>query len=331
MQTPNTSRHQYRQPPLRVAVRGVRQEVPSETKESTVPKVHTVKVIQGSIDGVIASVVPRPTPAKLPSVSQVTKKPTLSEPKLAAKPAATEVIRKQSAAEEQKGKKSSKTRRKAHTFYAMAAAVIVVGVGMIVQSVVLNGQVSTQVSALRNDDETASATSSSSNSLPTSEKPSDPNYIDNYHVASGLPRTIKIPSINVYARTLQVGVDRNNTMLTPSTAYDTAWYSGSSKPGEMGAMIVNAHVLSENGLAIFTNLHKLVAGAEIVIESGSGEKYTYSVVDVLEVPTDQVDMGKMLVSADTSKPGLSLITCAGKYNAKENTFGSRTLVRAVMN
>lgn len=213
--------------------------------------------------------------------------------------------------------------------YVAACAVFILGTGVVIQGMILNSQVNEQVGVLQaqSDD---SAVTTSANQLPSSEPPENSNYIQDYQVAASLPRTISIPSIGVHARVLQVGVDKNNSMMTPATAYDTAWYNGSSRPGEMGAMIINGHVLGDNGRsAIFTKVDKLVAGAKIIIEKGNGEKVTYAVQEVETVATEDVDMASMLVSANTALPGLNLITCAGQYTASENSFDKRVLVSAV--
>ena len=48
------------------------------------------------------------------------------------------------------------------------------------------------------------------------------------------------------------------------------------------------------------------------------------------VDDEDVDMAKLLVSADTAKPGLSLITCAGDVIPGTLHLDKRILVRAVM-
>lgn len=213
--------------------------------------------------------------------------------------------------------------------HAAASLIFFVGVGLMVQGFLLNHSVDTQVKALQSES-TQDATASSTQQIPTSRPPEDKNYIQNYHVAAQLPRTITISQIGVYARVLQVGVDKNNTMLTPTTAYDSAWYNGSSRPGEQGAMVINGHVLGDGGPGIFGRLKELGKGSVITVESGDGHKYNYVVANVETVKVDQIDMGKLLVSNDTSKPGLNLITCGGKYDPAKNEFDSRTLVYAVL-
>lgn len=62
---------------------------------------------------------------------------------------------------------------------------------------------------------------------------------------------------------------------------------------------------------------------------GDSKKFSYTVSKTETIPVGDVDTGKLLVSADTNKPGLYLITCAGDYDKNSDEFNSRTIVYAV--
>ena len=218
----------------------------------------------------------------------------------------------------------AKRRLKPRFMYAAAAVVVAVGALLAYQAFMANTAVEIQVKKLQAAN--ASGDSSSSTSLPSDEKPADPNYKQNYKVAPLLPRLLTIQKIGVSARVLQVGVDKDNRMDVPKTAYDVAWYNGSSRPGENGAMVIDGHVQGVGGGAVFSKLHTLVAGDTLTVDRGDGKQYVYKVVSTETIPVDQVDMGKLLVSADTAVPGLNLITCAGTYDQQSDQFDSRTIV-----
>lgn len=223
-----------------------------------------------------------------------------------------------------KAKAKPKRPRMSRFMYAAAVVVVAVGGLLAYQAFMVNTAVEIQVKKLQSAD--AAGDSNSSSSLPSDEKPSDPNYKQNYKVAPQLPRLLTIQKIGVSARILQVGVDKDNRMEVPKTAYDVAWYNGSSRPGENGAMVIDGHVQGVGGGAVFTNLKKLVAGDTITVERGDGKQLTYKVVKTETIPVDKVDTGSLLVSADTAKPGLNLITCGGNYDQKNDQFESRTIV-----
>ena len=230
--------------------------------------------------------------------------------------------------------KPKKTRRKKRTLpkrhilpvYALAGLVLLVGSWLTYQAYMANRAVDTQVARLTDQ---GNASDSASTNLPTDEKPKDANFVSNYKVAPLVPQTITIKKINVFARTLQVGTDKEGRMDVPKTAYDAAWYTGSSRPGELGAMVINGHVQGVGGPAIFTKLGTLVAGDVIGVKRGDGQQFSYTVVATEHVAADKVNMAKVLVSQNTAKPGLNLITCGGDYNNATGQFAERTIIYAV--
>lgn len=224
-------------------------------------------------------------------------------------------------------KPKRKTRKKTvWVIYGAAAVVLGVGVVLAYQAYRANQAVETQITRL-----TSEEPSTGSANLPTNEKPKDPEFVANYKVAPLVPQHITINKISVHARVLQVGVDKDGRMDAPKTAYDAAWYTGSSRPGEQGAMVIDGHVQGAGGDAVFTDLKKLVAGDTIEITRGDGKKFAYTVVSIATVGVNEVDMGKLLVSQDTARPGLNLITCGGSFDADSGQFDQRTVVYALQN
>ncbi|MFZ1258777.1 MAG: class F sortase [Candidatus Saccharimonas sp.] len=205
---------------------------------------------------------------------------------------------------------------------ALAVIVLIAGGLLTAQAVHVNKTVEQQVRQL-------SSAAPGESSLPTNEKPKDPNYIQNYKVGPQLPQTIVINKIKVHARVMQVGTDKEGRMDVPKTAYDVGWYTGSSRPNEPGAMVIDGHVQGVGGGAIFTHLDTLVTGDTVSIIRGDGKQFDYKVVATEKVPLNEVNMAKLLVSADTTKPGMNLITCAGNFSQSSQTYSDRTIVYTV--
>ena len=143
------------------------------------------------------------------------------------------------------------------------------------------------------------------------------------------PRYIEIPAFKTKARVLSMTVDKSNELQAPYGIYDAGWYSSSSRPGENGAMLIDGHsgVGKTNGIS--HNISKLPIGAEIRVIRGDGKVFTYAIVKKEIVDAKKVDMGKLLVSQDTAKPGLNLITCTGSEEPGTFTLKQRALVYAV--
>jgi LPXTG-site transpeptidase (sortase) family protein len=210
--------------------------------------------------------------------------------------------------------------------YGMAFIVFGIGIATSVQSILTNKTASEQVRVLSASSN--SADNEGSSGAPSEEEPKG-DYVGTYKVAPSLPRLLTISTIGVKARVLQVGVDANNRLGTPKNIFDTAWYGASSKPGEMGAVLIDGHYSGPNTKGVFSKLNRLKVGDEIGLERGDNKVFTYAVIKTETIPEASVDMSKLLVSASTTMPGLNLITCGGDYDTRSNTFSDRTVVYAV--
>ena len=207
--------------------------------------------------------------------------------------------------------------------YTMAGLVFVAGIGASIQTLLTNKQSEQQVLSISKQ---VSENTEIAAELPSEDKPANPNYVKEYKVAANLPRMIRIASIGIEARVLQVGVDKNNRMLTPANVYDAAWYTGSSRPGEVGAAVIDGHVSGPTQKGVFYRLKDLKPNDKIEIEMGNGSKLTYAVNEVKTVKSSDVDMGALLAPAAGISEGLNLITCGGKFDRTTNLFEDRVLV-----
>lgn len=151
-----------------------------------------------------------------------------------------------------------------------------------------------------------------------------------YTVPSDQPRYIRIPSINVNARVMSVGVNSRGNIDTPANLNDTAWYDGSAKPGQEGQVFVDGHTSFSSAIyAAFNDLPKLQQGDLITIERGDGQQINYHVTEVKTVDADKVDMGEALNPPEGAKRGLTLMTCTGTFNYRTQTADKRLIVYAV--
>lgn len=212
--------------------------------------------------------------------------------------------------------------------YVMAGLVFVFGLGVSIQGMLVNHQAEEQVQVLSASTASAEKSTEEEPVVPAEEKPQTAT-VQKYTVAPDLPRFISIPAIGASGRVLQVGVNRNNALGVPSNVHDAAWYRGSNRPGEAGAMLIDGHVSGPSQKGIFYNLKKLKAGDTIEIERGDGQKFTFAVRHLETVPVANVDMAKLLVPYEPGKSGLNLITCGGKFDPKTSQFSDRVLVYAV--
>lgn len=195
-----------------------------------------------------------------------------------------------------------------------------------------NQQVAAQVKHLQTgatsaSDASAGASNSDQSAVP-STKPVTKAVLAAYAVAPDLPRYIDIPSLSVYARVLQVGVTSTGAMATPNNVFDTAWYTGSSKPGEPGAVLIDGHVSSWTTNGVFYGIKNLKKNDMIKITRGDGKVFTYKVVRSRVFDHEKVDMQSAINPVESDKPGLNLITCDGDVIPGTNEFNQRIIVYA---
>ncbi|MFZ1483565.1 MAG: class F sortase [Candidatus Saccharimonadales bacterium] len=224
---------------------------------------------------------------------------------------------------------SPNSRSKPTIYLLQTSAIIVFALGLAAayNGFTANNKVISQVKALESS--TSSEPDASSGDRPPSTQKPSAKAIRNYMVSPLNPRYIEIPAFKTKARVLSMTVDKSNELQAPYGIYDAGWYSSSSRPGENGAMLIDGHsgVGKTNG--IFHNISKLPIGAEIRVIRGDGKVFTYAIVKKEIVDAKKVDMGKLLVSQDTAKPGLNLITCTGSEEPGTFTLKQRALVYAV--
>jgi len=173
------------------------------------------------------------------------------------------------------------------------------------------------------------ATTNSSPVVPSTIKPAV-KVVAEYIVAPDMPRYLIIPKLGVNARILSVGLDSQGALLAPKNVYDTAWYNGSSQPGQPGAMLIDGHVSSWTAHGVFYGIKSLRPGDTIKVQRGDNTLFTYHVVKTQLYDASNVDMVAAMLSIDPSIPGLNLISCTGDVISGTNDFNQRIIVFATL-
>lgn len=166
------------------------------------------------------------------------------------------------------------------------------------------------------------------------ETPVTPKQIDAHTVPADQPRYISIPTLGIKnARIFGVGVTKDNQLDAPKNIFDVAWYKKSALPGSgQGAVLLDAHNGGVTKDGIFARLKELKQGDTLTIERGDGKEITYRVKENVSMPLEEVNstgMKNMMVSADSTKEGLNVITCDGKYVPRFKEYDRRIMLRAV--
>jgi sortase (surface protein transpeptidase) len=157
----------------------------------------------------------------------------------------------------------------------------------------------------------------------SSNNNSGSNFPD-YKVADDLPRVISIPKINLTARVKSVGLTPSNKIDVPVDASYAGWYSGSSKLRDRGAAFMTGHYNGVNAGGVFDRLNEVAVNDKFTVEMGDGEKITYQVTKVENLPVASVDMAKALQPDKDARYGLNIMTCSGTMNG--GGFSHRLIV-----
>lgn len=125
---------------------------------------------------------------------------------------------------------------------------------------------------------------------------------------AGLPSRIAIPTIGLNAAVERVGLLPDNSPGTPQDYANTAWFEGSARPGEVGNAVINGHVDSTRGPAVFFNLPKLKANDYVYVTGDDGVERTFVVRGVERYGPYDAPLERIF-GPRTDGTFLNLITC----------------------
>lgn len=135
---------------------------------------------------------------------------------------------------------------------------------------------------------------------------------------------LKVPSINVDANIIDVGLTSGGAMDVPKFAKDVGLYTSGVYPGQKGSAVIAGHVSSRDGSdAAFQNLYKLRSGDKIYIEKDNGTAIKF-VVQKSQVYGINDRPNEVFNKKDGTY--LNLITCNGQWDRLRQTYNKRLVV-----
>jgi hypothetical protein len=144
-----------------------------------------------------------------------------------------------------------------------------------------------------------------------------------------VPVAMDIPAIGVYSRLLHLGVNSDGTMQVPSlynSADEAAWYKYSATPGQIGASVIEGHVDSYKGPAVFFRLGALRPGDTVDVTLADGVTAIFRVTGVREYLKSAFPA--KAIYGSTGYAALRLITCGGAFDWTTGHYLSSTVVFA---
>jgi hypothetical protein len=144
-----------------------------------------------------------------------------------------------------------------------------------------------------------------------------------------LPVSVTIPTIGVQSRLLHLGRNQDGTMEVPNlvtSAGQAAWYKYSVTPGQIGTSVIEGHVDSYHGPAVFYRLGALKPGNRIDVTLADGITAVFRVTGVREYAKDEYPANTVYAQANYA--GLRLITCGGGFDAATGHYLGSVVVFA---
>lgn len=128
------------------------------------------------------------------------------------------------------------------------------------------------------------------------------------------PVRIRIPAIGVDAPVRPLGLDGAGRVAVPSlgTPGVAGWYRGSTTPGAAGNAVIDGHVDTDRGPAVFYGLGALHRGAAIEVDRRDGWAAVFTVTAVEVYPKHGFPDRR--VYGPTWDAELRVITCGGPYS-----------------
>jgi hypothetical protein len=144
-----------------------------------------------------------------------------------------------------------------------------------------------------------------------------------------LPVSVDIPAIGVHSKLLHLGVSADGSIEVPSVATSAskaAWYKYSATPGQIGSAVIEGHVDSYHGPAVFFRLGALRPGDHIDVTLADGITAIFRVTGVREYAKSKFPARIIYGAADYA--ALRLITCGGTFDYATGHYRSSTVVFA---
>jgi len=144
-----------------------------------------------------------------------------------------------------------------------------------------------------------------------------------------LPVAVDIPAIGVHSKLLHLGVNSDGTIEVPSLntrAGEAAWYKYSPTPGQAGTSVIEGHVDSYRGAAVFFRLGALRPGDSIDVRLADGITAVFRVTGVRQYLKSRFPAKTIFGPAGFA--ALHLITCGGVFDYATRSYLSSTVVFA---
>jgi sortase (surface protein transpeptidase) len=140
------------------------------------------------------------------------------------------------------------------------------------------------------------------------------------------PVRLIIPSIGVRTGLVHLGLTSSGALQVPATTAVAGWYTGSARPGAIGAAVIAGHIDSVSGPGVFFRLRLLRPGERVYVRRADGSLAVFEVTAVHSYL--KVRFPTMAVYGPVPAAELRLITCGGTFDYATGHYLSNVIVYA---
>jgi sortase (surface protein transpeptidase) len=145
---------------------------------------------------------------------------------------------------------------------------------------------------------------------------------------SARPTHLRIPAIGVSATVTSLGIHPDKTVEVPDNPDQVGWYRLGARPGQAGSAVLLGHVDSTKGPAVFYRLRSLTRGDEVDVRGSDGSVTRFTVTSIATYAN--ADFPARKVYRTSGPPGLTLVTCGGRYDAAQGGYQANVVVYAAL-
>jgi hypothetical protein len=139
------------------------------------------------------------------------------------------------------------------------------------------------------------------------------------------PVQLLIPLLDVHRAVEKVGANRFGVMDLPTNSWNAGWFKWGPIPGAPGDAVIEGHAGYPGQPMIFGRLDTLRPGSRIIVVLSDKSRQLFLVVSKTSVPAGSFPPG---LADPYGPPRLTLVTCAGHFDAARYSYSSRLLVEA---
>jgi sortase (surface protein transpeptidase) len=142
------------------------------------------------------------------------------------------------------------------------------------------------------------------------------------------PVRLIIPSIGASTRLIRLGLTPSGALQVPATAAVAGWYTGSARPGAIGAAVIGGHIDSRQGPGVFYRLYLLHRGSRVFVRRANGTLAVFRVTAVRSYL--KARFPTQAVYGPVPDAQLRLITCGGTFDYATGHYLSNVIAYAAL-